>query len=184
MRVWPVPDSYQKSLPKQGEYGSFWEHRGDRFHAGIDIFAPPGADVLSIQNGKVIDIGIFTTPEQAKYLNKSFYVTIKTPQNLNIKYAEIGNVCVRIGDFVNAGQKIGEIVEVLNREHLSHSTPHYLRQMIEQNKTSMLHLEAYIAPIAEVKPYQYGNYFGKVKPYSVVDPALILNGTAHISGNE
>ncbi len=177
MKIWPVPDSYSKSLPKEGERGSFWENRGDRFHVGVDIFAPAGADVLAIQNGKVIDIGIFTTPEEAKYLKKSYYITIKTAQNLNIKYAEVKNITVRIGDYVNTGQKIAEIAEVLNKEYLSHSTPQYLRNMIENDMVSMLHLESYIAPIAEVKPYNFGNYLGKVKPYSVVDPSLFLNGT-------
>ena len=179
MKIWPVPDSYSKTLPKDGERGSFWENRGDRFHVGVDIFAPPGADVLAVQNGKVIDIGIFTTPEQAKHLNKSYYITIKTSQNLNIKYAEVTNIVVRIGDFVNAGQKIAEVAKVLNEEHLSHNTPHYLRDMIEKGMVSMLHLESYIAPIAEVRPYSYGNYLGKTKPYSVIDPTLFLNGTVH-----
>jgi murein DD-endopeptidase MepM/ murein hydrolase activator NlpD len=179
MKVWPVPDSYSKSLPKEGERGSFWENRGDRFHAGIDIFAPPGSDVLAIQNGKVIDIGVFTSSELTKYLNKSFYITVKSPQNLNIKYAEVDNITVRIGDFVNAGQKIAQVTEVLNEKFLSHSTPHYLRDMIEKGMVSMLHLESYIAPIAEVRPYQFGNYLGKTKPYSVIDPTLFLNGTVH-----
>ncbi len=184
MKVWPVPDSYSKSLPKKGERGSFWENRGDRFHAGIDIFAPAGSDVLAIQNGKVIDIGIFTSEKLAAYLNKSYYITVKSPQNLNIKYAEVSEITVRIGDFVNAGQKIAIVSTALNKKNLSHSTPHYLRDMIEKGMFSMLHLESYIAPIAEVRPYQFGNYLGKTKPYSVVDPTLFLNGTVDKSNTK
>jgi murein DD-endopeptidase MepM/ murein hydrolase activator NlpD len=181
MKVWPVPDSYSRELPKRGTLGSFWENRGDRYHCGVDIFAPVGSDVISVQNGKVIDVGRFTSPSDANYLNESFYIIIKTPQNLNIKYAEVDTVLVRIGDFVNAGQKIASISKVLNEEQLSHSTPHYLREMMGKGLVSMLHLEAYISPISEVKPYLYGNFMGEEKPYSIVDPALFLNGTAHHS---
>ena len=179
MKVWPVPDSFKKSLPKVGERGSFWEFRGDRYHAGVDIFAPVGADVLSIQNGKVIDVGTYTTSESANFLNTSYYITIKTSQNINIKYAEVDEIRVRIGDFVNAGQIIAKIAKVLNEENLSHSTPQYLREMIVKGLVSMLHLETYIAPVAEVRPYLYGNYLGEVKPYSIIDPNLFLNGSVH-----
>ena len=180
MKIWPVPDSFSKVLPKKGTLGSFWENRGDRYHCGVDIFAPVDSPVLSVQNGKVIDIGKFTSASDAQYLNDSYYIIIKTPQNLNIKYAEVDNILVRIGDFVNAGQKIASIKKALNEEHLSHSTPQYLRDMIAKGLVSMLHLEAYISPISEVKPYLFGNFLGEQKPYSIVDPGLFLNGTAHV----
>jgi len=179
MKVRPVPDSFVKTLPKEGERGAFWEYRGDRYHAGVDIFAPVGANVLSIQNGKVIDVGTYTTPENANFLNTSYYITIKTPQNINIKYAEVDEIRVRIGDFVNSGQIIAKIAKVLNEENLSHSTPQYLREMIGKGQVSMLHLETYISPVAEVRPYLYGNYLGETKPYSIINPALFLNGSVH-----
>jgi len=184
MKVWPVPDSFSKSLPKEGMLGSFWQNRGDRYHCGVDIFAPAGSDVLAIQNGKVIDIGKFTSSDTTNFLNESYYIIIKTSQGINVKYAELEDITVRIGDFVNAGQRIARIAKVLNEEHLSHSTPHYLREMILQGKYSMLHLETYIAPISEVKPYIYGNYVGKTRPFSVIDPALFLNGSVHQSDDD
>ena len=64
LKYWPVPNSHSKIVPTAGSPGSFWEDRGDRHHSGIDIYAPEGSNVLSIEDGKVIDIGIFTSPDR------------------------------------------------------------------------------------------------------------------------
>jgi murein DD-endopeptidase MepM/ murein hydrolase activator NlpD len=58
MKSWPVKDSYSKEIPKQGSAGSFWEDRKDRHHCGIDIYAPKGSEVVSIEEGVVIGTGI------------------------------------------------------------------------------------------------------------------------------
>ena len=57
-KYWPVPDSYSKYIPVNGNPGSFWEDRNDRHHCGIDIYAPIGSDVVSIEDGQVIETGI------------------------------------------------------------------------------------------------------------------------------
>lgn len=77
MKYWPVPDRYSKDISADGSPGSFWENRQDRFHCGIDIYAPAGSDVLSIEDGEVIDIGIFTAPAKVPYWNITKYITIK-----------------------------------------------------------------------------------------------------------
>lgn len=176
MKIWPVPDSYNKEVPQQGMSGSFWENRGDRYHCGIDIFAPENSPVYAIQNGKVIDIGIFTSPETNDFWNKTYYITIKTQQNINVKYAQLCDVSVRIGDFINAGQLIGKVALVIDKNKISHNTPQYVREMVTNGQITSLHLEAYIAPISEVKPYMGGNFLGEVKPYSLMDPTVFLNG--------
>lgn len=177
MKVWPVPDSYSKEIPRFGSSGSFWEDRGDRFHCGIDIYAPAGSDVLAIQSGIVIDTGVFTDSEDNIYWNRSYYIIIKSPQNVVFKYAELGQIFVEIGDSVGSGHLIGRVGNVLNPDEVNHTTPYYIHELIRKGFTSMLHLETYIAPITEVRPYQGGNYFGNTKPYSLLDPGLFLNGT-------
>lgn len=176
MKVWPVPDSYNKDIPKNGVPGSFWEDRGDRYHCGIDIYAPEHSEILTIQNGKVIDIGVFTSPEMLDYWNKTFYVIIKSPQNVIFKYAEVGEILVHIGDYVTAGQTIARVGRVLNEEMIDHTTPQYVHDLVEDGKTTMLHLEIYNAPVTEVRPYLGGNFLGETKPYSLIDPSLFLNG--------
>lgn len=177
MKVWPVPESYNHEIPRYGVPGSFWEDRGDRFHCGIDFYAPPGAKVLAIQSGIVIDSGVFTTSEENEYWFKTYYLIIKSPQNVIFKYAELGEVLVQIGDSVAAGQLIAKVGLVINPEEANYTTPYYIHELIREGHTSMLHLETYIAPITEVRPYSGGNFFGPNKPYSLLDPGLFLNGS-------
>ena len=66
MKHWPVPNSFSNKIPVQGTSGSFWENRGDRHHCGIDIYAPANSEVLSITDGMVMDVGIFTTSDKMK----------------------------------------------------------------------------------------------------------------------
>ena len=176
LKVWPVPDSYTKDIPRNGSQGSFWEDRGDRYHCGVDIYAPEKSSVLSIQNGKVIDVGIFTSHDVLNYWNNTHYVIIKSPPNIIYKYAELGEVSVHIGDYVNAGQPIGHVGRVINEDAIDHTTPQYILDLLEEGRTSMLHLEIYQAPVTEVRPYLGGNFLGDIKPFSLIDPALFLNG--------
>ena len=53
VRFWPLPDA-RPALPSDGDPGSFWEDRGDRHHAGLDLYAPAGSAVVSIEDGIVV----------------------------------------------------------------------------------------------------------------------------------
>lgn len=87
MKHWPIPNSYSKKTPIRGAPGSFWKNRDDRYHCGIDIYAPNGSDVISIEDGKVIETGTFTSPDKNPYWNTTFYVLIKN-KALTLKLAE------------------------------------------------------------------------------------------------
>lgn len=176
MKVWPVPNSFKKTIPRNGEPGSFWEDRGDRFHCGVDIFAPEGSEVVATESGYVIDKGVFTTPEKNSYWDKTYYVILKTNQKILVKYAELAEVFVHTGDFVDAGHPIGTVGKVINKEAVSYQDPYYIQEMAEKDQISMLHLELYKAPVTVVQPYQAGNFFGERRPESLIDPALYLNG--------
>lgn len=178
MKVWPVPDSYKKSIPKDGEPGSFWEDRGDRFHCGIDIFAPEGSVVVAIESGYIIDKGIFTSPEKSLFLIETYYVILKTPQKILVKYAELKDIYVHTGEYVDAGQTIGTVGNAVNKESLSFQDPYYIHELADKENTSMLHLELYKAPVTIVQPYITGNFLGERRPESLIDPGLYLNGLA------
>jgi len=77
MKYWPVPNSYSKKAPIKGDPGSFWEDRGDRRHCGIDIYAPAGSEVISIDDGTVIGMDSFTSKDKISYWNETNYVLIK-----------------------------------------------------------------------------------------------------------
>ncbi len=167
---WPVPDSYDDKFPEPGNLGSFWEHRGESFHCGVDIYAPNGAKVIAIENGIVIDKGIFTSQSNGFYYNQTYYAIIKTHKNIMYKYAALSEVIINIGDYVEGGQTIGLIGTALNKERISSRTPYFIKELVENDKISMLHLELYKAPVTEIKPYSGGNYFGTYKPYSLINP--------------
>lgn len=174
MKYWPVPESYTDELPKFGSLGSFWRDRGDRYHCGIDIFAPPGSAVIAIESGQVVDKGIFTSPSHNRYWNTTSYITIKSSENILYKYASLSQTFIHVGDFIEGGQDIGLIGLVINKFKIAPQTPMFVREYIENNLMSMLHLEMYKSPISEVRPYSGGNYFGRTKPDSLLDPNVFL----------
>jgi murein DD-endopeptidase MepM/ murein hydrolase activator NlpD len=178
MKFWPVPNSFTREIPKNGVSGAFWEDRGDRHHCGVDIYAPEDSEVLAVESGFVIETGHFTTPKQHSYWNETFYLILKTSQNLLVKYAELKQINVRIGDYVDAGQPLGLVGSVIKKDDVSYEDPYYVQELAEKGTLSMLHLEIYKAPVTSVQPYLAGNYFGDRRPDSLIDPKLYLNGVS------
>ncbi len=176
MKYWPVPESFEDEIPQPGSSGSFWEDRTDRFNCGIDFYAPPGSVVLSITDGVVIDKGVFTDPIQNQYWNRTYFVVIKSKEQINYKYAELAEIYIRIGEKIEAGQKIGIVGKSLNTEMVGDDAPFYIRELLYKNYNAMLHLELYKSPVMEVKPYSEGNFLGNMRPVSVLDPNVYLMG--------
>lgn len=170
MTLWPVPESYNKTLPKNGDPGAFWEKRNDRFHCGTDIYAPTGSIVVAAESGIVIDSGVFTSPKNKPYWNETFYVSVKSENGVIFKYAELDEIFPKVGDKIDAGDGIGKVGEVLNEEKVNYEAPFYIRELAGAKRFSMLHLELYKAPISEIKPYLGGNFYGKGRPDSLIDP--------------
>jgi murein DD-endopeptidase MepM/ murein hydrolase activator NlpD len=170
MKYWPVPNSYSKKVPINGNPGSFWEDRGDRRHCGIDIYAPVGSEVVSIANGIVIDIGSFTDSDIIPYWNKTNYVLIKNQDNLIYKYAEMEKIIVKINEFVKVGKSIGFVGNVLNLDKITINSPQYIQEIKKKNISSMIHLEVYSSKPKLTKEYIGGNWFGNKKPKNLLDP--------------
>lgn len=178
MSVWPVPDSYSKTIPHKGEPGCFWEDRDEKYHCGIDIHAPLGSIVLAIESGIVIETGSYTTAEDEDYFLDTYYVIVKTPHKIFFKYSELSEFTHKVGDRLKAGDEIGKIGTPLDIDKVPMDLPFYMKEMINNDRTSMLHIELLKVPVIEIKPYSYGNFLGKTKPYSLLDPALFLNGNS------
>lgn len=175
MRYWPVPNSYTRTLPKNNAQGSFWENRKDRYHCGIDIYAPVGSKVISIDDGTVLDFGIFTSPNKVSYWNKTKYVLIKNADDIICKYAELGEITVKIKESIKAGQLIGYIGTVLNIDKITEESPSYIQKIKENNLSSMLHLEIYNSKPRQNKMYLGGNWFGCKKPKNLINPIYYLS---------
>lgn len=174
MKIWPIPNSYSNKIPALNSPGSFWENREDRYHCGIDIYAPDGSEVVSTEGGKVVDIGIFTSPEILSYWNLTKYVTIKIKNNFFLKYAELSEVIININQLLKPGQLIGYLGTVLNFKKITKESPRYIQKIKSENKPSMLHLEVYSSKPVENKNYLGGNWFGKIKSENLLDPTDYL----------
>lgn len=175
-KQWPVPNSYENEFPRAGSPGSFWEDRNDRHHCGVDIYAPIGSKVVAIDSGRVLDVGVFTSPSGYDFWNVSYYVIIKSDENIVYKYAGLENVLLKPGNTVNSGDEIGVVAAAINTDRVSSKDPFYIRELIYKNQPSMLHLEIYKAPIIEIRPYLGGNFLGNYKPQSLLDPNAFLVG--------
>jgi murein DD-endopeptidase MepM/ murein hydrolase activator NlpD len=174
MKVWPVPNSYSKKIPSKDNPGSFWECRGDRFHSGIDIYAPEASEVLSIDEGKVIETGEFTSPKIVPYWNKTYYILIKNKNEFFYKYAELGKIMVKSGEEVKAGQLIGQVGLVLNSKKITKDSPNYIYNIKQDGEMSMLHFELFKSKPNQNKNYLGGNIFNNIKPKDLLDPSILL----------
>ncbi len=173
MKHWPVPSSYSKIIPASGSPGSYWEHRGDRRHCGVDIYAPESSDVHSIESGTVIGAGRFTSPDRTSYWNETYYVLIRNESGLVCKYAELGHVKVKEGGHIKAGQLIGHVGLVLNGSKITPDSPEYIQKL---KHASMLHFELYRSnPIEANDAYSGGNWFSDTKPENLLDPGDYLS---------
>lgn len=174
MKYWPVPDSFSHRPPSPGEHGCFWEDRGDRFHAGVDIYASLGSRVVAVEDGQVIIVQQFTSPDLLDYWNITYSILVKTSSGLIARYAELSDIVIHTGDQIVAGQVLGRIGLVLNASQIDASAPEYIRLLQVDGIQSMLHFELHSKfPINE-SHYLGGNYFTRVKPDSLLDPAIYL----------
>ena len=174
MHIWPVPNSYSKKLPDSGAAGSFWEERKDRHHCGIDIYAPLNSDVLAIENGRVVETGVFTSPLTLPYWNETYYIVLQNESGLFCKYAEIDDFFVNEGQRVKAGKIIGKVACVLNLEKIDNTSPEYIKSLQRKKFSSMLHFELYRVWPVQFEKYLGGNSFIGQKPKNLLDPAEYL----------
>ena len=176
-RHWPLPGR-QRLLPRDGAAGSFWEDRGDRHHAGVDLYAPAGSRVAAIEDGEVISTGVFTSPDMVPYWNRTYQVTISHISGIFCRYAELGTVSVREGTHVRGGEVIGSVGEVLDLSRIGPEAPLYIRSLKEHGHGSMLHFEAFSAAPGPATAYRGGNWFTGEKPAHLLDPVPVLGDAA------
>ena len=172
-RYWPLPDT-DRILPPDGGEGSFWEDRGDRHHAGVDLHSPAGSRVVSIEEGTVISAGVFTSPDLVPYWNTTCQTTIAHVSGFFCRYAELGDLGVETGDPVSGGEVIGHVGEVLNLSLIGADSPPYIIELRERNRASMLHLELYRSAPRPSPKYLGGNWFSPERPPDLLDPAILL----------
>ncbi len=172
--AWPLPEGRSRTVPSRGSPGSFWEDRQDRRHCGVDLYANPGAKVVSIEDAFVLEVGTFTSPEIIPYWNETSYVLVENESRSFAKFAELATVEVKPGDRLKSGDKVGEVGSVLNPEKIDDEAPEYIRGLKERGRPSMLHFELYESRPESSDRYLGGNWFGPGKLRGLADPTAVL----------
>ncbi|MDD1668872.1 MAG: M23 family metallopeptidase, partial [Methanomicrobiales archaeon] len=137
----------------------------------MDLYAPAGAEVVSVEDGVVLSAGVFTSPDLVPYWNVTYQVTISHDSGFFCRYAELGDVTIAAGARVRGGGAIGHVGEVLNLSRVGAGSPAYIRKLKEQGRPSMLHLEVFASVPGQDPRYQGGNWFSSKKPSHLADPA-------------
>lgn len=123
-------------LPKYNEPGSFGFIRKHDIHTGVDIYCNASeTKVLAVEDGEVIDKGIFTGASvNSDWWNQTYYCVIKG-QSGYVLYGEINESRFNKGDKVKKGDYIADVIAVLPEEKI--------RKDIRNHSNFMLHLELY-----------------------------------------
>ncbi|HNT54447.1 MAG TPA: M23 family metallopeptidase [Anaerolineaceae bacterium] len=174
MKFWPVPNSFSRDLPTAGRPGCFWQDRGDRYHAGVDIYAPSESEVVAFEDGVVLSVELFTSPAMRVYWNNTYAIVIQNATGQIVRYAEMASACVEPGNVILGGQVIGHVGQVLEPERIDSSAPHYIQALKENGIASMLHIEVHATWPIENSQYLGGNYFTPQKPAGLINPEILL----------
>jgi len=91
----------------------------DTYHGGLDFACSPSDDILSVQNGEVIE----AVHSNVGYGN---YVTVKHADDEYSRYAHLSSLRASIGDSVSQGESLGKCgttgSSTGNHLHLEHIT--------------------------------------------------------------
>ena len=150
------------TLPKENSQGQFGAIRRYDIHTGIDLYCNQFDDVFTIESGEVVNVCHFTGPQVGlDWWNNTDAVLIEGKSGV-ILYGEL-EPCVKVGDLVNEGQKIGKILRVLKKD--------------KGLPMDMRHLELY------EHGYRGDGEIWKLnesKPKSLRDPSNIILNTSYV----
>jgi 3-polyprenyl-4-hydroxybenzoate decarboxylase len=104
-------------IPLHPHVGSFGVRRRHDHHKGVDLYAPDGAKVKAVEDGIVMEVCPFTGPSAGyPWWNDTEAVYIKGRTGI-VVYGEIMvNKDLREGQFIKAGQHIGNVKTVLKND--------------------------------------------------------------------
>lgn len=145
-------------IPYGNHPGAFGFQRKNHIHEGIDIYCKENDIVLSLTNGKVIDINYFT----GDVVNSSWW---NTTQYIAIEYNDYVIVYGEL--IVKKNINIGDII--LENEELGYITP-ILKKVKNNRPINMLHLELY-----NKKLYKEPKEWLDEKPKGLLDPFILID---------
>lgn len=150
--------SSKTEIPKPPHPGSFGYVRKNHIHEGIDLYANNGDNVYAIEDGVVTAIIPFTGEiAESPWWNNTYSILINH-RTYALNYGElIPQKNLKVGDYVKAGDIIGNIRTVLKKD--------------KGRPMSMLHLEMYTVGTQEpIKEWSLNT----PKPEQLIDPTDLL----------
>lgn len=98
----PAASPIRLAWPLQGPVGDPFGPRGSRFHAGIDLIAPPGTPVAAAASGRVVYAG---------WLGGGWGRTVVVAHGGGVRtlYAHLSSLAVRLGRAVATGTRVGAV---------------------------------------------------------------------------
>lgn len=100
--LWSYPlENFRSEKPLNGR--AFGASRDDskRAHAGVDLYAPIGTNVIAVADGEVIDIDHF--------YGGTDEVAVKNDDGIVVRYTELDPL-VKVGDKLKKGDVVGKII--------------------------------------------------------------------------
>ena len=168
----PLPDYAMAKLPPATSIGAFNANRGDRLHAGLDLYCKADTPVCSVLSGVVTHVGAFSSPTQNSYWKRTQQVLVNHGGFL-LRYAELGELKVEVGQKLAAGSFLGSVGQILDSARVDKRAPEYIQQLVREDRCSMLHLELWSRDPLEAERYSGGNFFGPL-PQGVGSPRSML----------
>jgi murein DD-endopeptidase MepM/ murein hydrolase activator NlpD len=155
---WPLAHVPPLFPDEAGRFGTVRRHD---IHTGVDLYCDPGAAVLAMEEGLVINIEPFTGPEaESPWWNSTQAILVKGASGVLV-YGEVESK-VRAGQRVEQGQMIGEVRTVLTRD--------------KGRPMTMLHFELMTCSGTDGREPVESNWWklGEPKPGNLEDPTGLL----------
>lgn len=158
----PMPDVPVKQYSQIKPYsyipdGAFGCVRKHDVHTGVDLYCNPGDKVYAIECGEVVGILDFTgTKAESPWWNDTRAILVEGNSGVFV-YGEVKERDgLKIGDNIECGEILGEVVTVLQKD--------------KGKPMTMLHLELYEHKFRNVLWWE----LEKEKPEPLIDPTSIL----------
>lgn len=144
--------------------GAFGVQRKNHVHEGVDLYCEVGTPVSAVEPGTVVAIEPFTGPKAGSPWWLDTMSVMVDGESGCVLYGEIEPLPgLRVGQKVDRGQRLGEVIRVLSKD--------------KGRPMTMLHLELHVPGTKEALEWV------DVRPATLLDPTPLLMDAARRSWN-
>lgn len=150
-------------IPVGNHVGAFGTERRFDIHKGVDLYCPSGAEVYSIEDGKIVQIRWFTGKNaNCDWWNDTQAISVEGKSGVVVYGEVLVNENLKEGDKIKEGQPLGVVERVLKHD--------------KGRPTSMLHFALHHNGILRNGIWEKD----KSQPIGLLDPTNLLIRKAFI----